>query len=165
MLFRPAQQGSRANADYFCRLMHLSTWFMDGKEINTLLTTLISKLENIDSLRSVLESMGLAYSFVPAYAMFDHSRYIAGQLRVVNNIARMRKPAIGAKREMYRAAVVLLGVDSPEAAAAITTTCCRSTRKRGRCAPAATAHGTRVCGTSSPTTWWNPAASPTCCAT
>lgn len=120
VLFRPAQQGNRANADYFCRLMHLSTWFMDGKEINTLLTTLISKLENIDSLRSVLESMGLACSFVPAYAMFDHSRYIAGQLRVVNNIARMRKPAISAKREMYRAAVVLLGVDSPEAAAAIT---------------------------------------------
>lgn len=120
VLFRPAQQGNRANADYFCRLMHLSTWFMDGKEINTLLTTLISKLENIDSLRSVLESMGLACSFIPAYAMFDHSRYIAGQLRVVNNIARMRKPAITAKREMYRAAVVLLGVDSPEVAAAIT---------------------------------------------
>lgn len=120
VLFRSTPQNSRANADYFCRLLYLATWFMDGKEINTLLTTLISKFENIDSLWSVLRSMELERRYEPAYAMFAHSRYIAGQLRVINNIARMRKPTIGAKREMYRAAVVLLGVDSPEAAERIT---------------------------------------------
>ena len=105
-----------ANAEYFCRMIYLATLFMDGKEINTLLTTLISKFENIAAFLQTMEQMNIEAELGPEYAIFTRSRAVAEQLRVINSFALMKKPQVNAKKQLYRAAVTLLGADDPDAA-------------------------------------------------
>lgn len=103
-----------ANAEYFCRMIYLATLFMDGKEINTLLTTLISKFENIAAFLQTMEQMNIEAELGPEYAMFTRSRAVAEQLRVINSFALMKKPQVNAKQHLYRAAVTLLGTEDPD---------------------------------------------------
>ena len=105
-----------ANAALFCRMIYLATMFMDGKEINTLLTTLISKFENIAALLQSMEQMKISREFEEEYAMFRCSDKVAAELRVINSFALMKKPEVNAKKQLYRAAVTLLGADDPDAA-------------------------------------------------
>lgn len=102
-----------ANAEYFCRMIYLATLFMDGKEINTLLTTLISKFENIAAFLQTMEQMNIEAELGPEYAIFTRSRAVAEQLRVINSFALMKKPQVNAKQQLYRAAVTLLGTEDP----------------------------------------------------
>lgn len=103
-----------ANAEYFCRMIYLATLFMDGKEINTLLTTLISKFENIAAFLQSMEQLGIAAGFSAEYGMFTRSQAAADQLRIINSFALMKKPQVNAKRQLYRAAVTLLGTEDPD---------------------------------------------------
>lgn len=103
-----------ANAEYFCRMIYLATLFMDGKEINTLLTTLISKFENIAAFLQTMEQMNIEAELGPEYAIFTRSRAVAEQLRVINSFALMKKPQVNAKQQLYRAAVTLLGTEDPD---------------------------------------------------
>lgn len=112
----PDSAGSKAkqNADYFCELMYLLTLFLDGKEINDLLTTLISKFDNIASFYSVLGAQKMERYFAAECAMFTQSAAIAQTLRAINSFARMQKPTPNAGRVMYRDAIQLLGTDMTE---------------------------------------------------
>ncbi len=80
------------DAAYFSKLIYLLTNFLDGKEINDLLTTLINKFENIESFLSVLKGCGIDYAFANDYRLLERSGDIASELRVINSFARMTKP-------------------------------------------------------------------------
>lgn len=103
---------------YFSKLMYLLTIFLDGKEINTLLTQLASQFDSIAGYWEILNDLlekGLITEaehpgFLPAYDLFKHSRQIAKELRKVNSIARMTKgDEVDAMRELFIDATQLLG--------------------------------------------------------
>ena len=102
------------NVDYFSKMIYMLTLFIDGKEINDLLTTLIHKFENIASYLSVLEKKGMHTRFVPNYAMFSRSEKIAGELREINSFARMQKPNPSAKKQMFLDAATILGTNDSQ---------------------------------------------------
>jgi hypothetical protein len=100
---------SRKNPDSFSKLIYLLTLFLDGKEINDLLTTLINKFDNISSFISIMKEMNISCDFTDEYRFFNKSKYICSELRLINSFARMTSPVSLAKREMYREAVEILG--------------------------------------------------------
>lgn len=78
-------------ADKFSELIYLLTLFLDGKEINDLLTQLISAFENIDGFLSVLSEEHMSTELNEKYLIFLRSKEIAEELRVINSFARMTK--------------------------------------------------------------------------
>ncbi len=98
----------------FTEMIWLLTFFLNGKEINDLLTGLVSKLENIGSFLDVLKDRGLPADFLPAYAFFADSWKAAEELRAVNSFARMRKENPHAKAQMFVEAARVLGYRADE---------------------------------------------------
>lgn len=98
-----------ANATWFTKIMYLTTLFLDGKEINTLLTTLINKFENIASFLAVLHDRRMNAEFKPPYTLFANSAAVAKELRTLNSFARMRRESVSAKKTMFVEAAQLLG--------------------------------------------------------
>ena len=96
----------------FSKLMYLLTNFLDGKEINDLLTTLIHSFENIDSFLSVLKAEGLPCDFTDGYRLFANSKAVAQELRAINSFARMSKESPAAKRPLFMEAAQVLGYDA-----------------------------------------------------
>lgn len=99
-------------ADPFSELIFFLTKFLDGKEINILLTTLINKFDNIYSLCEVLQKTKLAsYEnyFVKEYRMFENSYRIVKTLKEINCFSRMQKALPTAKKTMFREALELFG--------------------------------------------------------
>ena len=85
---------SAKGTDYFVKMLYLLCKFLDGKEINELLCAMINKFDNIRDLIETAEQSGLDVSFSEAYAMFENSRKIGRDLRVVKNIAAKEFAAI-----------------------------------------------------------------------
>ena len=102
-----------ADATEFSQLIYMMTMFLDAKEINDLLTTLINKLENIASLLTVLKQVG-GQAFTYDYKFFNSSGYVARELRAIKGFARMEQPLPSAKREMFAEAAQILGLDARE---------------------------------------------------
>ena len=106
------------NADQFCKAIYFLTHFLDGKEINDLLTTLIHQFENIASFMEVLEQSGVSSDrenlFRENYQIFRRSKDIATALRHINGFARMSKETAAAKMYMYVDASRILGVEGSE---------------------------------------------------
>lgn len=98
-----------AAATDFSKLVWLLTNFLDGKEINILLTQLISKLESIASFLEVMKAEEIPCGFTPEYSLLAESEKIAGELRLINSFARMTGKSADAKKEMFREAMLLLG--------------------------------------------------------
>lgn len=94
----------------FSKMMFLLTKFIDGKEINILLTTLISKFDNITSLMNVAKDLKLEGEFLPQYGMFNKSRQITEELKMINAFSRMEKIKPNARRLMYKEALKLFDV-------------------------------------------------------
>ena len=96
---------SAENVSGFSKIIYLVTLFLDGKEINDLLTTLVNKFDNIASLLSVLEKQsGKKVEFSREYAFFNSANMLGGnisggsenytckvveELREINSFARM----------------------------------------------------------------------------
>ena len=95
----------------FSKLMYAFTMFLDGKEINDLLTTLINKFDNIQCLLKVMPLIGVKAKFVPEYAFFNNSEKIADELKLIKSFARMGEPVANAKRSMMIDAIKILGTD------------------------------------------------------
>lgn len=96
----------------FTKLIYLLTRFINGKEINDLLTTLINKFDNIRSFLRLMDELGLERGFTDSYGFFaDSSRYL-GELTELNSFARSCSFDISAKRSMYRDALAILGADA-----------------------------------------------------
>lgn len=107
------------NSTYFIKIIYLLTLFLDGKEINDLVTTLINKFENIASFNSLfgekeeykesLESIENKIEFKREYSIFSDSKNISSELCALNSFARMEKPDASSSRIMFVEAAQLLG--------------------------------------------------------
>ncbi len=108
------EQKLEDNADYFCKLMYFVTLFLDGKEINDLLTTLINKFDNIRSFIEVMEEMSLKCEFMEEYKFFNESKDICLRLKEIHSFARMKRPLDNknVEKEMYKDAISILMKDS-----------------------------------------------------
>lgn len=98
---------------YFSKMIYMLTYFLDGKEINDLLTTLISKFDNIKEFLKIMKSsaINVECELTAGYKLFNDSQRITNELFIVKNIASMRKPAASAKLTMFRDALTILGID------------------------------------------------------
>ena len=98
---------------YFSKMIYMLTYFLDGKEINDLLTTLISKFDNIKEFLKIMKSsaVDVECELTAGYKLFNDSQRITNELFIVKNIASMRKPAASAKLTMFRDALTILGID------------------------------------------------------
>ena len=98
---------------YFSKMIYMLTYFLDGKEINDLLTTLISKFDNIKEFLKIMKSsaVDVECELTVGYRLFNDSQRITNELFIVKNIASMRKPAASAKLTMFRDALTILGID------------------------------------------------------
>lgn len=108
--------GEKKNASdllYFSKMIYMLTYFLDGKEINDLLTTLISKFDNIKEFLKIMKSsaVDVECELTAGYKLFNDSQRITNELFIVKNIASMRKPAASAKLTMFRDALTILGID------------------------------------------------------
>lgn len=109
-------EGEKKNASdllYFSKMIYMLTYFLDGKEINDLLTTLISKFDNIKEFLKIMKSSAIDVEceLTAGYKLFNDSQRITNELFIVKNIASMRKPAASAKLTMFRDALTILGID------------------------------------------------------
>lgn len=93
----------------FTKLMYLLTRFLDGKEINELLTGLINKLENIQSFLDVMQQEHAETGLSDAFSFFECSGEIAAELRMTRSFARMAAADPEAKRFMVVDGAKLLG--------------------------------------------------------
>lgn len=98
---------------YFSKMIYMLTYFLDGKEIYDLLTTLISKFDNIKEFLKIMKSsaVDVECELTAGYKLFNDSQRITNELFIVKNIASMRKPAASAKLTMFRDALTILGID------------------------------------------------------
>lgn len=98
---------------YFSKMIYMLTYFLDGKEINDLLTTLISKFDNIKEFLKIMKSsaVDVECELTAGYKLFNDSQRITNELFIVKNIASMRKPAASAKLTMFCDALTILGID------------------------------------------------------
>ncbi|MDO4588186.1 MAG: type VI-D CRISPR-associated RNA-guided ribonuclease Cas13d, partial [Planctomycetia bacterium] len=91
--------------------------FLEGKEINELLSAYIHKFESIQSFIDTLVELQnkQKVKFSDTYKIFNEfggraARNIAYQLRLLCSIGKMKPDLEGAKRPLYKAAIEMLGV-------------------------------------------------------
>ena len=103
------------DATCFTKFIYLVTMFINGKEINDLLTNLIHQMENIDAFIQVMKSQNMETAFFESFTLFALSKQVSEELRVVNSFARMSKPSAKTKEIMLREAFKVLGIKADEA--------------------------------------------------
>ena len=96
----------------FTKLNYLLTRFINGKEINDLLTTLINKFDNIRSFLETMDELGLERTFTENYRFFEDSQKYRDELIELNSFAKSCSFDISAKRIMYRDALDILGIQA-----------------------------------------------------
>lgn len=103
-------------ADCFTELVYLLTHFLDAKEINDLITTLINKFDNIASLLNVMKdpAAGLECQFTSQFSLFYRSAEIVKELKLTNSFARMTEQMPGARGAMFKEAAQILGYKMSE---------------------------------------------------
>ena len=109
---------------YFSKFIYFVTLFLDGKEINDLLTTLSKKMDNIASLLKVIrEQTGDEVVFSETFDFFNSETFvpkdtgvckIVAELRDINSFARMTDAVVDSKCQ-YRDAALLLGYEGDTA--------------------------------------------------
>lgn len=105
-----------ANVSYFSKFIYLLTLFLDGKEINDLLTTLINKFDNIASFETVLSEQIGEVKFVEEFSFFNSNNFlnkdgksvVVKELTEINSFARMGEIEVF-KKTAYKEAAYLLG--------------------------------------------------------
>lgn len=76
---------------YFAKAMYCICAFLDGKEINMFLDSLINSFDNIESLREIAGEVNCRVEFNSSYSFFNHCGKMADELRFIKSIARMNK--------------------------------------------------------------------------
>lgn len=104
------ERADNVNASSFAKLMYVLCIFLDGKEINDLLTTLLSKFDNIDALNTCAQELGIGVGFAQDYSFFDHCAEHVRDINLIRNIACMTKPTGDVKKSMFRDALDILGI-------------------------------------------------------
>ena len=88
--------------------------FLDGKEINDLLTTLINKFDNISSLLKTMEQLELQTTFKEDYTFFQQSSRLCKEITQLKSFARMGNPISNLKEVMMVDAIQILGTEKSE---------------------------------------------------
>ena len=102
----------------FTELIYMMTLFIDGKEVNDLLTDLINRFDNIASFLRIIRSERLYADFTEDYSFFNADTFfdkfdnavVLEELKKINGFAKMTVETDAAKKIMYKDAVLLLGV-------------------------------------------------------
>lgn len=76
---------------YFSKAIYCICAFLDGKEINMFLDSLINSFDNIASLIKVAEYINVDVEFAENYSFFNNCAEKANELRFIKSIARMNK--------------------------------------------------------------------------
>ncbi len=105
-----------SDVSYFSKFIYLLTIFLDGKEINDLLTTLINKFDNIASFEAILKKQKGEVKFARQFEFFDSCNFlnsndksvIVAELTEINSFARMGEIEVF-KKSAYKEAAYLLG--------------------------------------------------------
>ncbi len=100
----------QSKATYFVKTLYVLTLFLDGKEINELISSLINKFDNIASFISVMKECGIPCNFENDYKLFAESEKISRELRTLKSFARMKLEIPKATNEMFNDAVCILGL-------------------------------------------------------
>lgn len=108
-ILKPAEQ-----VTCFTKLMYLLTMFLDGKEINDLLTTLINKFDNISSLLKTMEQLEVQTAFKEDYVFFQQSDRLCKEITQLKSFARMGEPISNLKEVMMVDAIQILGTEKSE---------------------------------------------------
>ena len=104
----------------FTKVIFFMTCFLDGKEINDLLTNIISKLQIIEDHNNVIkfiaENDDAVYKdYSDKYAIFRNAGKIATELEAIKSIARMENKIENAPQEpLLKDALLALGVSKTD---------------------------------------------------
>lgn len=82
---------------YFAKVVYVVSAFLDGKEINMFLDSLINELENIASFNDVLKSLNMPLEYKDNFKFFINAREEAEKLRFVRSVAKMNKTKVAVK--------------------------------------------------------------------
>lgn len=100
-----------SNVSLFAKLMYAFCLFLDGKEINELLSALLNKFDTIACMTKCTKDLGIYAPFSKDFNFFEDSEQRAEEMNLVKSIARMTKPDIQAKEQLFRDALDILGVE------------------------------------------------------
>ena len=103
---------SSKKMSYFAKLLLFICQFLNGKEINELLTNFINKFDGIADLIYSANKCGYRICFSQEFKELEKAREIAEDLRIVKNVARMKREADSYTGQMLVDAVNLLGIKS-----------------------------------------------------
>ncbi len=104
----------KQEATYFVKMLYVLTLFLDGKEINELISSLINKFDNIASFICVMKECGIPCNFENEYKFFDGSEKISRELCTLKSFARMKIEIPKVTKKMYNDAVCILGLKDKE---------------------------------------------------
>ena len=105
---------SKENEFPVVKLLAFLCNFLDGKEINELLTTFINRLENVQALIDLARKLGMTVKFSKNYAVFNDGGLgaagrIAERLRLLASIGKMDAGLDSLKLLFIRFAIQILG--------------------------------------------------------
>ncbi|MBQ8178148.1 MAG: type VI-D CRISPR-associated RNA-guided ribonuclease Cas13d [Clostridia bacterium] len=103
---------SSKKMSYFAKLLLFVCKFLNGKEINELLTNFINKFDGIADLIYSANKCGYRICFSPEFKELEKAREIAEDLRIIKNVARMKREGGTYTGQMLVDAVNLLGIKS-----------------------------------------------------
>ena len=102
----------------FTKLILYICNFLDGKEINELITKLINRFQVIDSFNKTVESLGdnvKPHKYGEKFNLFENSGQVVQELLIIKSIARMEQDFSNVKMSvMYKDAMRALGVKESE---------------------------------------------------
>ena len=83
-----------SDASDFCKLIYVFTRFLDGKEINILLNSLIKKFQDIHSFNTTVKKLSennliINADYVDDYSLFEQSGTVAKELMLIKSISKM----------------------------------------------------------------------------
>lgn len=115
----------KVNEDLFVKLLYFICLFLDGKEINELMTAMINKFQNIADLIDIGAACHKPVRFSQLYDIFANSRIIASHIKIAKNYASMqfssKQKAKGKLSDddkypeiLYRDALTLFGYSFPK---------------------------------------------------
>lgn len=98
------------NYSLFSRLIYFITYFLEKKEKNDLITALVNKLDNIDSLNKLYSTiMHTDIVYKEDYRLFADASKIASELRIIKNLSHMESQLDKASGIIYEDVLRSLG--------------------------------------------------------
>lgn len=102
-----------SSLSYFSKAIYCICAFLDGKEINMFLDSIINSFDNIVSLIKSADYANINIKFSDSYSFFDDCNEYANELRFVKSVARMNK----GKKAVKNSSVNIKGFQYYDAAA------------------------------------------------